>query len=247
MNKGAFISFEGPDGAGKSTQMKRVAELLRARGFDVVMTREPGGSALAEKIRALVINEPMDGLTEVLLLNAGRRDHVEQVIKPALSRGTVVLSDRFFDSAYAYQGWGRGEMTHLHEVQNLAVGDFEPDYTLFFDISLEVCTSRFVSRNNPAGLDKFEKETNAFFHRVFSGFEEVLRDNPHRMHRIDASVSPDAVTLAIEKWIDTVFMPTVGLPNKGVLPLVRKYYKLRRNLLRQYRRIFKKGAHAARK
>jgi dTMP kinase len=130
-----FITFEGIDGAGKSTHVEPLATRLRAQGYRVVCTREPGGTALAERVRELLLHEPMDGLAETLLVFAARRDHIERVIAPALARGEVVLCDRFTDATFAYQGYGRGQdLALLEELEAAVQGTLQPDATLWFDI-----------------------------------------------------------------------------------------------------------------
>lgn len=187
-----FISFEGIDGAGKSTHIARVAQMFEAQGRVVTLTREPGGTALAEQIRALVLSAPMDGMTEALLLFAARRDHIAQVIVPALAREEVVLCDRFTDATFAYQGAGRGfdwEMlaTLEHWVQN----GLHPDTTLWFDLPPATAAARL--RQTRDSSDRFEAESQAFFEKVTQGYARRCAAQPQRFARIDASQSPEAV------------------------------------------------------
>lgn len=188
---GLFISFEGIDGAGKSTHIDGLAAAFRAQGRTVTLTREPGGTPLAEKLRALVLNDAMDPLTEALLIFAARRDHLHQVIEPALARGHVVLCDRFTDATFAYQGGGRGfdlaVLTQLEQwVQALpdAAGLRQPDLTVWFDLPPEVAAQRLAGARVP---DKFESQPLEFFARVAAGYAARVAAAPQRFVRIDAS------------------------------------------------------------
>lgn len=193
MRTGLFISFEGIDGAGKSTHIESLAAAFRAQGRVVVQTREPGGTPLAEKLRALVLKDAMDPLTEALLVFAARRDHLQQVIEPALARGDVVLCDRFTDATFAYQGAGRGfdvEVLAMLEqwVQNspaLAPGAVrQPDLTVWFDLSPELAAQRLAGARVP---DRFEAQPQAFFERVAGGYAQRAAQQPQRFARIDAA------------------------------------------------------------
>ena len=197
--RGLFITLEGIDGAGKSTHVDAIADALRARGRTVTRTREPGGTPLAEKLRTLVLGDPMDPLTEALLMFAARRDHLLQVIAPALARGEVVLCDRFTDASFAYQGGGRGFDWRVlsvleHWVQSLpslgADSMLEPDLTLWFDLAPELAAQRLSQARAP---DRFEKQPVDFFRRVRDGYAEREAQAPQRIVRIDASGTPDAV------------------------------------------------------
>jgi len=197
---GVFISFEGIDGAGKSTHIESLADELRAGGRVVVLTREPGGTPLAEKLRALALNDPMDALTEALLMFAARRDHLMQVIEPALARGEVVLCDRFTDATFAYQGGGRGfdrQVLGLLEqwvqsVPALPTGQLrQPDLTLWFDLAPEVAAARLAGARVP---DKFEAQPVAFFARVAAGYAERQRQEPGRFARIAADQPRESVS-----------------------------------------------------
>jgi dTMP kinase len=201
--QGIFISFEGIDGAGKSSHIDRLAQALRDQGRSVTLTREPGGTALAEKLRALVLNDPMDAMTEALLVFAARRDHLRVCIEPALARGEVVLCDRFTDATFAYQGGGRGfDLAMLsflerqvQAVQGLA-GDFvrNPDLTLWFDLAPEVAAERLAQARTP---DRFEAQPVTFFRRVAAGYAERLAADPGRFARIEANQPRDAVWRAV--------------------------------------------------
>ncbi len=181
----AFITFEGIDGAGKSTHIEPLAESLRASGLRVVCTREPGGTPLAEQLRALVLNQAMDGVAETLLVFAARRDHVERVIAPALDRGDVVLCDRFTDATFAYQGFGRGQdIAVLRSLETWVQAGLQPDLTLWFDLDPIVAARR---RAEARSADRFEAEDVAFFERVRDGYRERMAQAPARIVRIDAS------------------------------------------------------------
>jgi dTMP kinase len=196
MTRGLFISFEGIDGAGKSTHIARVAELFRQAGRAVVLTREPGGTPLSEKLRELVLHEPMDPLTEALLMFAARREHLVQVIEPALSRGDVVLCDRFTDATFAYQGGGRGfdwqVLGQLERmVQALPDGVLrQPELTIWFDLDPLIAAERLASARVP---DKFESQPIDFFAAVRAGYAKRQAEMPNRFARIDAAQSIDAV------------------------------------------------------
>lgn len=196
---GLFISFEGIDGAGKSTHIEGLAQAFRAQGRGVIVTREPGGTALAEKIRMLVLNDAMDVLTEALLVFAARRDHLQQVIEPALIKGMVVLCDRFTDASFAYQGGGRGldQATLLaleRMVQTLGnlPNEFirQPHLTLLFDLPPEVAAKRLSSARTP---DKFEAQPLEFFRRVALAYEQRMAASPARFARVDANLEREAV------------------------------------------------------
>ena len=203
LTKGLFISFEGIDGAGKSTHIAGLAEAFRAAGHTVTSSREPGGTPLAEKLRALVLNDAMDPLTEALLMFAARRDHITNVIMPALQKGEVVLCDRFTDATFAYQGGGRGFDKRVLQtlegwVQQLdaLTADaahptlLQPDLTVWFDLAAEEAAKRLVGARLP---DKFEAQPVDFFRRVAKGYAERMQADPKRFARIDASPHRDAV------------------------------------------------------
>lgn len=196
--QGLFISFEGIDGAGKSTHIAGVADALRAAGRTVTLTREPGGTPLAEKLRALVLNDPMDPLCEALLMFAARRNHLLEVIEPALARGEVVLCDRFTDATFAYQGYGRGfDLSVLGAleqwVQHTADGRGQlrqPDLTVWFDLPPETAAQRLAQARTP---DRFEALPIGFFARVAHGYGQRMAADPHRFARIAADQPVEAV------------------------------------------------------
>ena len=188
---GRFITFEGIDGAGKSTHIDALAEHLRARGETVVCTREPGGTPLAERLRELVLHAGMDPLTEALLVFAARRDHVQQVIAPAIARGETVLCDRFTDATFAYQGGGRGFDKHvLAQLEEWVHGGFQPRLTLWLDLPAELAARR---RAAVRAADRFEQQDLAFFGAVREAYAARQADAPGRVVRIDASLEHDAV------------------------------------------------------
>ena len=191
---GRFISFEGIDGAGKSTHIEALAQALREAGRTVVRTREPGGTPLAEKIRALALHEAMDALTETLLMFAARRDHLTQVIVPALARGEVVLCDRFTDATFAYQGGGRGfDLDVLGTLERWVQttpaatnGLRQPDLTVWFDLPPETAAARLADARAP---DRFEAQPLEFFRRVVAGYAARAEAQPTRFARIQADQS----------------------------------------------------------
>lgn len=214
MSQGVFLSFEGIDGAGKSTHIEALASAFRAAGRTVVLTREPGGTPLAEKLRGMALNDPMDALTEALLMFAARRDHLLQVIEPALARGDVVLCDRFTDATFAYQGGGRGFDGHVlatlerwvQDVDALPAGALrQPHLTAWFDLDPAVAARRLTGARVP---DKFESQPQAFFARVAAGYAARAQADASRFLRIDADQPREAV------WQDLM----AGVRDRGFLP-----------------------------
>ena len=203
---GIFITFEGIDGAGKSTHIDALVALFRARKRQVTHTREPGGTALAEQLRALVLNEAMDVLSEALLVFAARRDHLLQVIEPALRRGDVVICDRFTDSSFAYQGGGQGlDMAILSVleawVQRVDLNGRvirQPDLTLWFDLPPEEAAARLAQARTP---DKFEAQGIDFFARVAQGYEARARAFPGRFCRVNADRDRTAVWADVQQAV----------------------------------------------
>ena len=184
---GLFITLEGPEGAGKSTNREYLAERLRERGIDVLLTREPGGTPLAERIRELLLDpsdEPMAADTELLLVFAARAQHLQQVIRPALARGCVVLCDRFTDATYAYQGGGRGlSIERIAQLEQFVQGELRPDLTLIFDLPVEVGLARAAARGR---LDRFEQEGRGFFEAVRQAYLQRAAQSPQRYRVLDA-------------------------------------------------------------
>lgn len=203
MTQGFFISFEGGEGAGKSTQIRRLAERLQTAGHDVVVTREPGGSPGAEAIRELLVNGAADRwspVTETLLMYAARRDHVERVIRPALAKGAIVLCDRFADSTRAYQGAGGDAPASLiASLEDHVLGGTVPDLTLILDLPAEVGLQRAEARG---GAARFESKGLAFHERLRAGYLEIARREPERCLVIEANADIDAVTAAITDAVD---------------------------------------------
>jgi dTMP kinase len=203
MSSGLFISFEGIDGAGKSTHIDSLAQAFRAQGRVVTLTREPGGTPLAERLRQMVLNDPMDAMTEALLVFAARRDHVQTVIRPALTRGEVLLCDRFTDATFAYQGAGRGfdwETLSVLEawvqgraaegVPSSAACPLQPHLTIWFDLPPRVAAERLSSARVP---DKFESQPLEFFEKVASGYLRRMNADAGRFARINADQPPNKV------------------------------------------------------
>ncbi len=202
MSGAKFITFEGVDGAGKSTHLAWFADVLRQRGVDVLVTREPGGTPLGERLREILLNQPMQAETEALLMFAARMEHIEQVIKPALRRGTWVVSDRFSDASLAYQGGGRGlPVEKLEQLERWVHEGFQPDLTLLFDIPIAVARQRLA---NNAALDRFEQEQGPFFEKVRQAYLNRCRKHPHRFALIDASKTPAEVKASLESIIASI-------------------------------------------
>ena len=203
MARGRFISLEGIDGAGKSTQHTWLVAYLRGLGHTVVATREPGGTPLGEKLRSLLLAEPMHLETEALLMFAARREHMAQVIEPALARGDWVVCDRFADASFAYQGGGRGlEWRRLEELANWVLGGLRPDLTLVFDAPVAIAQQRLhAATSNP---DRFEQEQSAFFERVRSAYLRIAAENPERVRLIDATQTMIIINKSLEKIIATL-------------------------------------------
>jgi dTMP kinase len=210
-HSGLFISFEGIDGAGKSTHVGRLADAFRAQGRVVTLTREPGGTPLAEQLRTLILNQAMDPLTEALLIFAARRDHLQTVILPALARGEVVLCDRFTDATFAYQGHGRdfdlGVLAQLERWVQCRSGPelLQPELTLWFDLPPAVAAARLAGARLP---DKFEAQPVTFFERVAAGYAARMQGDPRRFVRIDADQAPERV------WLEVA----AGIRGRGHLP-----------------------------
>ncbi|WP_290816537.1 dTMP kinase [Ferrovibrio sp.] len=215
LGRGHFITLEGGEGAGKSTQVKRLAAALSARGIEVVQTREPGGTPGAEDIRTLLVTGDLgrwDAMTETLLHYAARRAHVEKTVKPALARGIWVISDRFADSTMAYQGYagsvGREAVAALHK---LVLGDFAPDLTLVLDLPVETGLARAKARMTGTGQapgqieDRYERMGLAFHESLRAAFHEIARREPERCRLIDADGNPDQVAAALWQAVATRF------------------------------------------
>jgi len=201
--RGRFITFEGIDGAGKSSHVNWLAEQLRERGKQVLVTREPGGTALGEKLRELLLNEKMHLETETLLMFAARREHLAQRIEPALANGDWVVCDRFTDATWAYQGGGRGlDRNKFLQMEHWVHDHLQPDLTLLFDLPLEVARERIVLANRV--LDKFEQERADFHERVRQAYLERAHANPARVRIIDANDSLENIRVKLEKIITSI-------------------------------------------
>lgn len=197
--RGKFITVEGVDGAGKSTQFEVIAKALREKGIDLVTTREPGGPESAEKIRTLLLTEPMTAKCELLLMFAARQENLEKIIRPALEAGKWVLCDRFTDASVAYQGYGRGRsLKEIEMLANFVHPDIRPDKTVIFDLPTEIAAAR-LSRK----LDRFEQEDADFHHRVRQGYLEIAKKEPERCVVIDAAGSPEEVAGKVLKEVSS--------------------------------------------
>lgn len=201
--RGKFITLEGIDGAGKSTHLDWLVDLLRRRGHSVVKTREPGGTPLGEKLRALLLNEPMHLETEALLMFAARREHLDRVIWPALRRGEWVVCDRFTDASFAYQGGGRGLAAEkLEQLERWVQGDFQPDLTFLFDLPVETAMRRIAGAARQ--LDRFEQEQSDFHRRVRAAYLARAQQMPARIHLIDADQSCTLIQKQLEQIIISI-------------------------------------------
>lgn len=199
--RGRFITFEGIDGAGKSTQIATVLEALRARGIDVEESREPGGTPLGERVRELVLGTAMAADTEALLMFAARSEHLAARIRPALAAGKWVVCDRFSDASFAYQCGGRGiAEARLEVLEQWVHGDLQPDLTLLFDLPPELAAARLSAHR--ADHDRFEREQTSFFARVRAAYLARARQAPQRIAIIDASASANTIAAAVRRVVD---------------------------------------------
>jgi dTMP kinase len=208
MNSGKFLTLEGTEGVGKSTNLAFVRDWLSARGIEVIVTREPGGTPLAEEVRALLLakrDEPVDQTAELLLVFAARAQHIAQVIKPTLARGAWVLSDRFTDATFAYQGGGRGlDKNIIQQLEVMVQGDLRPDLTLILDIDVKLGLTRASQRGE---LDRFESETLDFFERVRAAYRERAKSNPAHYAIVDAGQTLEKVQQDIELILQKLTLP----------------------------------------
>jgi dTMP kinase len=201
MSRGKFITLEGIDGAGKSTHVGGIADFLRGRGKDIVVTREPGGTPLGESLRGLVLSQTMDIDTEALLMFAARREHIARVIAPALAAGSWVVSERFTDATYAYQGAGRGmAMDRIAALERWVQGGLQPDLTLVFDAPVEIALARLAKKRG----DRFERESKAFFERVRAAYLERTAAEPRRMRVVQSGRSLPEVRKDVENIVSTL-------------------------------------------
>ncbi len=201
--KGRFISLEGIEGSGKSTQLNFVIDYLQSNSIDVVSTREPGGTLVSEKIRDVLLDNELPGMhmdTELLLMFAARVEHVRRVIQPALDLGKWVVCDRFYDATYAYQGYGRQiDLKRIDALKDFAIGELAPELTILLDVTLEVSMDRVAKRGNK---DRFENEKIAFYKKVREGYLIIADKNPDRVASIDATRSIEAVQADIQIKLD---------------------------------------------
>ena len=198
--QGKFITLEGMDGAGKSTHIPNIVAQLEHAGIEVVSTREPGGTALGEQLRALLLHEQMHPETETLLMFAARREHISNVIEPALARGAYVLSDRFTDATFAYQSGGKGVASDkIKQLEVWVQGALQPDATILFDVPVEVSMARLAGAREP---DKFEREGAIFFEKLRNAYLARAKENPLRFHVINANQTLEIVKLEVNKIVE---------------------------------------------
>ncbi|MGQ0695320.1 MAG: dTMP kinase [Nitrospiraceae bacterium] len=213
--RGSFITLEGIEGSGKSTQGSRLCQMLADNGYHVLLTREPGGTPIAEQLRGILLDRPAEPIapeTEALLILAARRQHIDQVIKPALEKGTTVLCDRFSDSTLAYQGYGRGlDLTVLRKLNEWATGGLTPDLTLLFDVPVTVGLTR---RQRDTSLqNRLDRETERFHREVRAGFLQLAKRNPRRIRIVKATAPPDTIARAVNDLVLT-WLNTRGSKNR---------------------------------
>jgi dTMP kinase len=209
--KGTFITFEGIEGSGKSTQIVLLANYLKSHGIKIVLTREPGGTLIGDQIRKILLdpaNKALDPSAELLLYTASRAQHLSEVILPALASGTIVLCDRFSDATLAYQGYGRGlGKNMIQELDRIVTAGMRPDLTVLLDIDAAVGLARAHGRNNSCGLEgeaRFENEEIAFHERVRQGYLTLAKQEPERIRVVDAAPAPDSIEMEIRKIVETV-------------------------------------------
>lgn len=202
MKRGKFITLEGVDGAGKSTHIPFITELLKSGGREVIVTREPGGTLLGERLRELLLDEAMHPETETLLMFAARREHIEEVILPNLARGTWVLSDRFTDASFAYQSGGRGvSVEKIKTLESWVQGSLQPDLTLLFDVPVSVSCQRLAGARDP---DRFEQESSPFFERIRAAYLKRAADFPGRFRIVDSNRSLEIIKKELEEVISSI-------------------------------------------
>lgn len=200
--RGKFITLEGMDGAGKSTHIPHILDHFRARGLEVVSTREPGGTSLGERLREILLREAMHPETEALLMFAARREHISEVIEPALARGAYVVSDRFADASYAYQCGGRGvDFEKMRLLEQWALNDLQPDITLLFDVPVNVSLQRLAKARSP---DKFEQEGTDFFTRIRDAYLWRAQQYPHRFRIINSDQPLEDVIKSLDRIISSI-------------------------------------------
>jgi dTMP kinase len=200
--RGKFITLEGMDGAGKSTHIPDIVAALEARGIEVVSTREPGGTKLGEGLRELLLHQNMHPETETLMMFAARREHIAQIIEPALARGAYVLSDRFTDATFAYQCGGRGvDADKIRVLEQWVQGELQPDLTLLFDVPVEVSIQRLANARSP---DKFEQESSEFFSRIRAAYLLRAQQNPQRFRVINTDKPMELVKKSLEEIVSSI-------------------------------------------
>lgn len=203
MRKGLFITVEGTDGCGKTTQIKLMEEYLRSKGYTIVFTREPGGTRIGEEIRSLILepsNVEMGYIAEMLLYASSRAQHVSELVKPAVMSGKVVICDRFVDSSYVYQGFGRGiDFKVVESVNNIAIDGMIPDLTFFFDVSPEISLQRRIAST---GADRIENENMEFHRKVYEGYKKLISIYPDRIKSIDSSRDIASIFEEVKGWLD---------------------------------------------
>ncbi|MDG2252040.1 MAG: dTMP kinase [Methylophilaceae bacterium] len=202
MSNAKFITLEGVDGAGKSTHIDFIKSYFTSKSLDYILTREPGGTNLGEKIREILLNDEMSPITESLLMFAARSEHISNLIRPNLSNGVTVISDRFTDASYAYQGGGKGiSSSTISQLKILVQKDLEPDLTLLFDLPVEVSIERL---NNTRVLDRFEKQDYEFHKRIREAYLNIANENKDRFHIIDSTKSISDIQNDITKILDII-------------------------------------------
>lgn len=207
--KGKFITFEGPEGAGKTTVIAMISELLKEQGKEVILTREPGGIVISEKIREIILDNnhtEMDAKTEALLYAAARRQHLVEIVIPALESGVYVLCDRFIDSSLAYQGYARGlGIEEVLQINQFAIGNTMPDLTVFFDINPEEGLAR-ITNNNEREQNRLDNENLRFHENVYEGYKKLIQRYPERIIMTDARLSKQEVTENVYNIITSQLM-----------------------------------------
>lgn len=205
MKKGLFITTEGTDGSGKTTQIKLLESYLKDKGFEVVVTREPGGTSIGEKIRSIILdpdNAEMSYITEMMLYASARAQLVGELIKPSLARGMVVICDRFIDSSYVYQGFGRNiDLEVIEKVNSIALDGIMPDVTLFFDIDPGIALAR---RIKSTGADRIEQEKMDFHRKVYEGYKKLVTKYPDRIKAVESNRSIEEIFLDVKDIIDKI-------------------------------------------
>ena len=205
MKKGLFITTEGTDGSGKTTQIKLLEGYLKDKGFEVVVTREPGGTSIGEKIRSIILDPDdteMSYITEMMLYASARAQLVGELIKPSLARGMVVICDRFIDSSYVYQGFGRNiDLEVIEKVNSIALDGIMPDVTLFFDIDPGIALAR---RIKSTGADRIEQEKMDFHRKVYEGYKKLVTKYPDRIKAVESNRSIEEIFLDVKNIIDKI-------------------------------------------